>query len=101
MDPMAIATGLAAGLLLGAVHLGGLWLTVRALAGSRVPALLLLGSFAARTALVVAGAAYLAAHSWQALAALAAGFLLARLIATRILGVPESGRNRPAGETPA
>lgn len=84
LDPIAIATGLAAGVALAVVHLGGLWLTVRALPTSRAPALLLLASFVLRTGLVVAGAALVANNNWQALVSLALGFLTIRLISTRI-----------------
>ena len=96
LDPLAIATGLVAGVLLGAAHLGGLWLTVRALPKSRLPGLLLLGSFAARTSLVVAGAALVASGNWQTLAATAPGFLIARLVATRAIAQqpPATDRSR-------
>lgn len=84
LDLIAVATGLTAGVALAAIHLGGLWLTVRALPTSRVPALLLIASFVLRTGLVVAGALLVAGNNWQALVSLALGFLTVRLISTRM-----------------
>jgi F1F0 ATPase subunit 2 len=74
---------LLAGLALGAMYFGGLWLTVRALPKSRRPAALTLVSFWARTALVAAGFALLIGQRWQYAFGCVLGFLMARLFLTR------------------
>ena len=54
-EPLRLVVAFVAGLALGVVHFGGLWLTVRRLPGSRHPALLAFASFLVRTAAVVLG----------------------------------------------
>lgn len=74
-----------AGMGLGLFFYGGLWFTVRRLATSRRPALLLLGSFAMRLALTLPGFYLLLvgmAGQWPPIAAALAGFFLARLLLT-------------------
>ena len=69
----------AAGLALGLVYFGALWLTVRALPAARSPALLTLASLTARLALLLLGFHAVAAGRWERLLACLAGFVLARL----------------------
>ena len=54
-----------AGLALGTLFFGGLWLTVRKAVGSTKPALLILGSFVFRIALVLIGFYFIGAGNWQ------------------------------------
>lgn len=94
IDPIAVAAGLAAGLLLGAVFFGGLWWTVRnGLTSARAP-LWFAASYALRIALL-AGGLYLVAHEHpvRALAA-GAGVLFARAIIVRL------GRSAPGFALP-
>jgi len=82
-EPAPLAVALLAGLGLGMLFFGGLWLTVRALPRSRYPAALMLGSFWGRTALVVAGFVLAIGRRWQNAVACLLGFLVARLVLAR------------------
>lgn len=76
---------LVAGLVLGGLYMSGLWCTTRLLPRSRWPAALLLASFFARSALLLAGLWWVSQGHWEGLAAATAGFVGARTIAvTRV-----------------
>ena len=87
-----------AGLLLGAIFFGGLWWTVRLGVASRRPALLFLGSLLLRTVVVVAGFYFVGDGHWQRLLACLFGFVIARIIVTRLAGPPLEHCNTPAKE---
>ncbi len=87
LDPIpGLALSAAAGAVLGVVYFGGLWMTLRLLQQVRSPALLVFGSFLARSLVVVAGFLVVAGPHWQRLVAILVGFLVARLILTRVWG---------------
>lgn len=94
---MPAASGLAAGVLLGLLYFGGLWVTLKRIEGARRPAVLLVGSYLVR--LTVAGAGFGALVLWGIGPAAAGlvGFLLARTALVRRLS-PGSHRGRWAGE---
>jgi len=71
------------GLALGTLFYGGLWFTVRALAGSPHPVALALASFWGRMLLALAGFALVTAHRWQNALLCLAGFVLARVLLAR------------------
>ncbi len=77
-----IALSVAAGVGLGLLYFGGLWLTVRRLAGSRRPAMLFGASFVVRLALTVVGFYFVMDGSWERALACLGGFLIARQILT-------------------
>ena len=66
------------GLLLGTIFFGGLWLTVKKLVISKIPALLFLGSFLLRISITLIGFYYVSSGSWQRLLICVAGFITAR-----------------------
>ncbi len=76
---------LLAGFGLGLFFYGGLWFTVRALAAARHPALLIVASFWARTAAVIAGFLFVMDREWQRAAVCLAGFVVARAVCTHWL----------------
>ncbi len=78
-----MALALAAGIAVGAFYLGGLWLTVRRVATSRQPMLLIFGSFVVRMAVVVGVMVWIARIHWQLLLAAMAGFVLVRVVVTQ------------------
>ncbi len=85
MNELLIWAGsLAAGLVLGAVFFGGLWWTIRKGMASPAPALWFLGSFVLRMGVVVAGFYFVAGPHWQRLVSCLLGFVLARLLVTRL-----------------
>jgi F1F0 ATPase subunit 2 len=69
-----------AGAVLGTLFFAGLWWTVRALPGSRHPALLMFGSYMGRMAVLLAGFYLLGAGDWRRLVAALAGFILVRIL---------------------
>lgn len=66
-----LVLGLLAGVLVGALYFGGMWITARRLLRARNPAILVLGSYLARLA-VLGAAFYWIARSGGATAAIAA-----------------------------
>ncbi len=69
-----------AGLALGTLFFGGLWLTVRKAVSSTKPALLIMGSFVFRIALVLVGFYLVGAGNWQRLLIALTGFIVARFL---------------------
>lgn len=82
-DLFSILFTVFAGFGLGVFFYGGLWITIRALPGSRHPTLLALGSFWGRTALVLGGLILVTGHRWQNAIACLAGFIVARIVLAR------------------
>jgi F1F0 ATPase subunit 2 len=86
-----IALAAVAGALLGAVFYGGLWWTVRRGLVSRRPAVWFLTSLVVRTAVALLGFYAVFRGDWRRLVACLAGFVLARILVTR-LTIPGPGR---------
>jgi len=74
------------GILLGAFFFGGLWWTIHRGVLSRQPALWFFGSMVLRTCLVVLGFYYMLGDHWQTWLAGLSGFVISRVIATRLAG---------------
>jgi len=70
---------------LGIFYFAGLWWTVQKLLSARSPALLSLGSFAVRTAVVLTGFYFIMGGQWERLLACLAGFMTARIVLLRRL----------------
>jgi F1F0 ATPase subunit 2 len=98
-EPVRLALAVAGGAALGALFFGGLWWTVARSLASRRPALWLLASLFLRGALVLAGFHVLSGGRWERLLACLAGFVLARIVLTRLAGRP-AGRAQGAGHAP-
>jgi F1F0 ATPase subunit 2 len=82
VSPLLLA--LALGAILGAMFFGGLWWTVARGTGSRNAALWFLLSLLLRTSVAMLGFYLVGRGSWENLAACLAGFVVARLIVTRL-----------------
>jgi F1F0 ATPase subunit 2 len=74
-----------AGLALGAIFFGGLWMTIRLTSSSAMFGLWLLGSFVLRMMIALAGIYFVFAGHWQRLIACLLGFVVARVIVARRL----------------
>ena len=83
-----------AGLALGILFYGGLWLTVRALPASHHPTALMIGSYWGRTAVTIAGLLWAMDGSWQRAVVSMGGFLLARVILSPWVPGPKPVRKR-------
>ncbi|MDT7829868.1 ATP synthase subunit I [Pricia sp. S334] len=73
-----------AGAVLGTLFFGGLWVTIRLGLRSNRTGLIFAGSAIIRMAMVVVGFYYVGANSWQKMLACLGGFLIARIVITRI-----------------
>ena len=85
-ETITIALAWIAGVGLGAIFFGGLWWTVRKAASSQRPTVLFLGSALLRLGIALAGFYLVAGPDWQRLAACLLGFVMARLVVTRLTG---------------
>ena len=83
-ETFRLMLALVTGLLLGAMFFGGLWWTVRKGVSSKRPALWFVGSLLVRTSIAVAGFYFIARGHWQRLIVCLIGFVVARLIVTRL-----------------
>jgi F1F0 ATPase subunit 2 len=86
MNEIAILTfSLLAGAALGVIFFGGLWWTVRAGLGSKVPAMWFLGSLGLRSATTLAGFYFVSHGDWRNALACLLGFLTARACTTWLM----------------
>ncbi len=94
MSPVfALSLALLAGALLGVFFFVGLWWTVRKLESTNHVALLFLGSMLLRTGVVILGFYFILGDNWQRLAAGLLGFIIARIIVTRLTRITEQSKN--------
>jgi F1F0 ATPase subunit 2 len=86
---MNIVFACAVGVLIGIFFYGGLWFTVRALATTRWPVLLAIGSFWIRTLISVLAFYVVMGRDWRNALAWLVGFALGRVIVSLVL--PDAG----------
>ena len=72
------------GVALGMIFFGGLWWTIRKGIASPYPVLWFLGSLLARMGIVFAGFYLVTFGDWRRLMVCLAGFIVARLVVTRL-----------------
>jgi F1F0 ATPase subunit 2 len=76
---MSLILSMLAGIALGIVFYGGLWLTVRRLATTRHPVVVTMTSYLGRTVIVLAGFLMVMNGRWENAVACLAGFVLGRI----------------------
>jgi F1F0 ATPase subunit 2 len=76
-----------AGLVLGAFYFIALWRTVKRLPETPHPVRLMLGSFALRVAVALAGFYFVMNGHWERLAMVLMGFIFMKVILTHRLGI--------------
>ena len=88
-ETLSLLLALVTGVLLGAVFFGGLWWTVQKGVSSKRPALWFFGSLLLRTSIALAGFYFIARGHWERLLVCLLGFVIARLIVTRLTRAAE------------
>ena len=83
-ETLTLVLAWVAGVVLGAMFFGGLWWTVRKGVSSKQPALWFFGSLLLRTSIALAGFYFVAGGHWERLLLCLLGFVMARLIVTRL-----------------
>jgi len=83
-ETLILVLSLVSGVALGAMFFGGLWWTIRKGVSSRQPALWFFSSLALRTSIALAGFYFVGRGHWERLLVCILGFVLARLIVTRL-----------------
>ncbi len=83
-EVLSLLPAVFAGIVLGVLFFGGLWLTVRKGLDSKNATLIFMGSLIIRMAIVLLGFYYVGADNWQKMMACLGGFLIARIVITRI-----------------
>ncbi|MDY0281239.1 MAG: ATP synthase subunit I [Salinivirgaceae bacterium] len=97
-ETLRLAPVLVSGVLLGAIFFGGLWWTVRKGVSSQRPALWFFGSLLLRMSIALVGLYFVSDGQWERLLVCLLGFVVARLIVTRLTRPPVEPRNAPAKE---
>lgn len=97
-DVVILGLAGAAGVFLGAIFFGGLWLSLRRALSSQRPALWLLGGFALRTSISLAGFYFVSGGHWDRMLMCLLGFVIARMISTRFSAPPVGPGSSPAKE---
>jgi len=87
-ESLILALDLLTGVLLGAVFFGGLWWTIRSGSPSEWSGLWFSASFLLRMAIAVTGFYLVLRGDWRNLVACLAGFLLARIVVTKLIRLP-------------
>ena len=88
-ETLTLVLALVTGVLLGAMFFGGLWWTVQKGVSSKQPALWFFGSLLLRTSIALAGFYFIARGHWERLLVCLLGFVMARLIVTRLTRAAE------------
>jgi F1F0 ATPase subunit 2 len=85
---LGLSICLMVGIGLGIFYFGGLWVTVKRLPGAQSPALLALGSFFGRMAVVLAGFYLVMDGRWERLLMSVLGFFFVRVVSVRLASPP-------------
>lgn len=97
-ENLSLALALVAGIMLGTIFFGGLWWTVRKGVSSKRPALWFLVSFLLRMSIAMSGFYFIGREHWERLLACLLGFIIARLVVTRLTRASVEKQNRPEKE---
>lgn len=79
-ETLSIILAFVAGIILGIIFFGVLWLTVKKSVTAKVPWLWVLGSFIFRVVIVMLGFYFIGAGNWQRLIICLVGFIIARFL---------------------
>jgi F1F0 ATPase subunit 2 len=88
-ETLTLVFALVTGVLLGAMFFGGLWWTVHKGISSQRPAFWFLGSLLLRMSITLTGFYFIGRGHWERLLVCLLGFVIARLIVTRLTRAAE------------
>ena len=94
-DVITLSVVLMAGILIGGFFFGGLWWTIQNGLTSKNPALWFFGSTLLRLSAALAGFYFIAGEDWRKLLSCMLGFLIARVVVTRLTRTPRQGIHAP------
>jgi F1F0 ATPase subunit 2 len=97
-DPVTLLLAWMAGGVLGALFFGGLWWTVRRVVSAKQPALWIFGSLLLRTSAALAGFYVVSGGHLDRMLLCLLGFVMARLLVTRLTKSPGEIARRPPHE---
>jgi len=86
-----------AGVLIGVLFFGGLWLTLKKGLTSKNPALWIIGSFLVRTGITLCGFYFISGGDWKKLLVCLLGFILVRMLSKHFLPVTKANTNTEVG----
>jgi F1F0 ATPase subunit 2 len=86
---------LMAGILIGTIFFGGLWWTVQKGLTSPNPVWWFFGSTLLRTSFAVTGFYFISRGDWRKFVVCLFGFLIARVVVTRLTRTPRNGIHAP------
>ena len=96
-----LAMSVFAGGMLGAIFFGGLWWTVQKGVTSQQPGLLFMASLLIRMTVTLVGFYLMAGSHWDRMFMCLLGFLVARMVVTRLTKLPETAtRTLEGGNAP-
>jgi F1F0 ATPase subunit 2 len=98
-EALTLLLALLAGLLLGSIFFGGLWLTVQRGLSSQRLVLWFLGGLLLRMSIALGGFYFVADGQWERLLACLAGFLAARVAVTWLTRTSRTPESPSAPET--
>lgn len=93
-NPLTLVLAWIVGQVLGAFFFGGLWWTVRRLVSAKQPALLMMGSLLLRTSVTLVGFFVVSAGHADRMLVCLVGFVMARVLVTRVTRPSESSVSR-------
>ena len=88
-ETLSLALALVTGFLLGTIFFGGLWWTIQKGFSSKRSALWFFESLLLRTTIALAGFYFIARGHWEKLVVCLVGFVIGRLVVTRLSRVTE------------
>lgn len=97
-DPLTLLLAWMAGGVLGTLFFGGLWWTVRRAVSAKQPALWIFGSLLLRTSVALAAFYVVSGRHLDRLLLCLLGFIVARLLVTRLTRPSEETGRRPTHE---
>ena len=83
-EVISLLPALIAGIILGILFFGGLWYTVRIGLRSKKSGLIFIVSLFLRMGIVLLGFYFVGANNWQKMLVCLGGFLIARIVITRV-----------------